>query len=118
MTVPEGYEVPTEKPDDEIVYYLVQHGGGSATALFMIVELRPGMQSILAEKCYEGHAMQIVDALRGQQEVDHLRRWKSEASEVMMGLQDLGRALGIPPGERITGPLALKYVERLKENQR
>lgn len=46
-------------------------------------------------------------------EVEQLRRWKAEASEVILGLQDLGRALGIPLGERITGPVATEAAKRL-----
>lgn len=115
MTVPEGYEMPTGVTGDEIVYALAEQPGESATTLYMVLKVSPGKQEILAGDCYPNQGMEIVDALR---EVVHLRRWKAEASEVMLGLQDLGRALGIPPGQRITGPLALEHVERLKENQR
>lgn len=50
-------------------------------------------------------------------ERDRLRRWKAEAlevMEVMEGLHDLGRALGIPLGEKVTGPLAISYAEGLR----
>lgn len=47
-------------------------------------------------------------------EVERLQRWKAEALPVMDGLQDLGKALGLPLGERITGPAAIEAVERLK----
>lgn len=46
-------------------------------------------------------------------ERDELRRWKTEALPVLDGLQELGKALGLPPGSRITGPEALAAVERL-----
>lgn len=39
-------------------------------------------------------------------EVDRLTRWKTEATEVLRGLQDLGKALGLPLGEQITGQSA------------
>ena len=42
-----------------------------------------------------------VDALVA--EVHSLRRWKAEALPVMDGLQELGGALGLPLGTRITG---------------
>lgn len=35
-------------------------------------------------------------------EVEDLRRWKAEAMEVMSGLQEVGKALGVRLGERIT----------------
>lgn len=47
-------------------------------------------------------------------EVERLTRWKSEALPVLDGLQELGKALGLPLGERITGPAALAAVEALK----
>lgn len=46
-------------------------------------------------------------------EVRRLNRWQAEALPVMAGLQDLGGALGLPLGERITGPAAVEAVERL-----
>lgn len=48
-------------------------------------------------------------------EVDRLRRWKAEAIPVIMGLQDLGRALDLRLGENITGPAALAAVNRLRD---
>lgn len=47
--------------------------------------------------------------------VDNLQRWKDEAMQVIDGLQELGRALDIQPGQRITGPAALAAVKRMKE---
>lgn len=35
-------------------------------------------------------------------EVERLRKWKAEAIEVMDGLQEVGNALGVSPGKRIT----------------
>ena len=47
------------------------------------------------------------------QKVERLTRWKAEALPVMDGLQELGRALGLPLGARITGPLAYVAAEAL-----
>lgn len=46
-------------------------------------------------------------------EVERLQRWKAEALTVMDGLQELGAALGLRIGERITGEAALKAVNAL-----
>ena len=46
-------------------------------------------------------------------EVERLERWKAEATEVMSGLRELGKALGLGLGVQITGPAALVEVERL-----
>ena len=46
-------------------------------------------------------------------EVERLERWKAEALEVMSGLQELGKALGLGLGVQITGPAALAEVARL-----
>lgn len=46
-------------------------------------------------------------------ERDELRRWKADALSVLTGLQELGKALGLPLGSRITGTEALAAVERL-----
>lgn len=62
------------------------------------------------------HARTDVPALVA--EVRRLRRWKAEALPILDGLQDLGRALDLPIGERITGPAALDAVERLREQRR
>ena len=47
------------------------------------------------------------------EQVERLDRWKFEACEVMSGLRELGKALGLPLGVQITGPAALAEVERL-----
>ena len=47
------------------------------------------------------------------EQVERLERWKAEALEVMSGLRELGRALGLGLGVQITGPAALAEVERL-----
>lgn len=49
------------------------------------------------------------------QKVERLTRWKAEAMVVMDGLQELGEALGMPLGARITGPDALAEVRRLRD---
>ena len=46
-------------------------------------------------------------------EVESLERWKFEACEVMSGLRELGKALGLGLGVQITGPAALAEVARL-----
>jgi hypothetical protein len=56
-----------------------------------------------------GHCVRAANA----DEVTRLRRWKEEATEVILGLQDLGRALGLPLGERITGESAAEAAEAL-----
>jgi len=44
-----------------------------------------------------------------------LRRWKAEATEVILGLQDLGNALGLPLGERITGTSAAAVAKAMRD---
>lgn len=51
--------------------------------------------------------------LTGTKSLTDLLRWKAEALPVLDGLQELGRALDLPLGIRITGPQALAAVERL-----
>jgi len=46
-------------------------------------------------------------------QVESLERWKVEALEVMSGLRELGKALGLGLGVQITGPAALTEVARL-----
>ena len=60
-----------------------------------------------------------TDAVRNDKrelldEIERLTRWQAEAMTVMDGLQDLGQALWLPLGERITGAAALAAVERLQ----
>lgn len=50
-------------------------------------------------------------------EVERLERWKAEALEVMSGLRELGRALGLGLGVQITGPAALAEVARLTDER-
>ena len=57
------------------------------------------------------HAREDVPWLVDQ--VESLERWKFEACEVMSGLRELGKALGLRPGVQITGPAALAEVARL-----
>lgn len=47
-------------------------------------------------------------------EVAKLRQWKAEASPVILGLQDLGKALGVRLGTRITGEAAAEQARALK----
>ena len=53
------------------------------------------------------------DVERMQKDVERLERWKAEATEVMSGLRELGKALGLGLGVQITGPAALAEVARL-----
>ena len=46
-------------------------------------------------------------------EVERLARWKAEALPVLAGLQELGKALGLPLGEQITGPRAAEEAAAL-----
>lgn len=46
-------------------------------------------------------------------EHDKLLRWKTETTEVILGLQDLGRALELPLGTRITGEGAAEIAREL-----
>ena len=57
------------------------------------------------------HAREDVPWLVDQ--VESLERWKFEACEVMSGLRELGKALGLGLGVQITGPAALAEVARL-----
>jgi hypothetical protein len=73
-----------------------------------IAELR----GILAEVDLAHLPVQLEEA-RG--EVASLARWKEEAMPVMDGLQELGKALRLPLGQRITGPAALEAVQQLHD---
>lgn len=55
------------------------------------------------------HIAEQVEAER-----DRLAQWKAEALLVMDGLQELGKALALPLGERITGPAAVEAAQRLR----
>lgn len=52
-----------------------------------------------------------VDELRA--EVERLRQWKAQATEIILDLQDLGKALHLPLGASITGTAATEAVKRL-----
>ena len=62
----------------------------------------------------EAVADAVVAAGPDADEVTRLRRWKAEATEVILGLQDLGKALGLPLGERITGTSAAQAAKALR----
>ena len=47
-------------------------------------------------------------------EVDRLTRWKTEMITVLHGLQDLGKVLGLPLGEQITGETAAEAAHALR----
>lgn len=65
-------------------------------------DVRPMVTAALAE---------VESSLTAER--DELRRWKEEALPVLSGLQNLGRALDVPLGERITGNVAAKRAEEL-----
>lgn len=56
---------------------------------------------------------QVADLAAEGDEVARLRRWKAEASSLFDGMQDLGRALGLPLGVLITGPAAIEAAAAL-----
>jgi hypothetical protein len=58
------------------------------------------------------HARTDIELLL--EENARLRRWKAEALPVIAGLQDLGRALDLPIGERITAPAAAEAAQSLR----
>jgi len=49
-------------------------------------------------------------------EVDRLTRWRTEMLEVLRGLQELGKALGLPLGEQITGQAAVVALQDERES--
>jgi predicted transcriptional regulator len=55
----------------------------------------------------------MSDQTEREDELARLRQWKAEATEVILGLQDVGKALKIRPGERITGTVAAETARRL-----
>jgi hypothetical protein len=71
------------------------------------------------------HTQHLVDLILAAEWVDReqyrdqlkrvavLETWKDEAMEVMTGLEELGKALDLPLGSRITGTLAMETVARL-----
>ena len=77
-----------------------------------------GLRSmVLNSRMLSGDA-EFVEAAREDvpwlvDQVEGLERWKFEACEVMSGLRELGKALGLGLGVQITGPAALAEVERL-----
>ena len=77
-----------------------------------------GLRSmVLNSRMLPGDA-EFVEAAREDvpwlvEQVESLERWKFEACEVMSGLRELGKALGLRPGVQITGPAALAEVTRL-----
>jgi len=88
---------------------------GPLTALEAAAAVRGDERDAEAPDGVDGHPCVRVEAyLALKAERDDLRRWKAEAAEVILGLQDLGRALGIPLGERITGPKAAEIARALE----
>lgn len=79
-----------------------------------------GLRSmVLNSRMLSGDA-EFVEAAREDvpwlvDQVESLERWKFEACEVMSGLRELGKALGLRPRVQITGLAALAEVDRLTE---
>ena len=77
-----------------------------------------GLRSmVLNSRMLSGDA-EFIEAAREDvgwlvEQVESLERWKFEALEVMSGLRELGKALGLGLGVQITGPAALAEVARL-----
>ena len=77
-----------------------------------------GLRSmVLNSRMLSGDA-EFIEAVRDDvpwlvDQVESLERWKFEAIEVMSGLRELGKALGLGLGVQITGPAALAEVARL-----
>lgn len=65
----------------------------------------------LADAEFIAAAPTLVDRLLTQ--ADRLQSWKDDALPVIFGLQDLGRALDIPLGHSITGPIAVERAQAL-----
>lgn len=88
---------------------------------FAPLRLRPDLYSVEAIGAHElrrGDAEFIAASREAAPAlldlIDQLTRWKAEALTVMGGLQELGKALGLPLGVQITGPAALEAVNQLK----
>lgn len=77
-----------------------------------------GLRSmVLNSRMLSGDA-EFIEAAREDvgwlvEQVERLEHWKFEALEVMSGLRELGKALGLGLGVQITGPAALAEVARL-----
>ncbi|MEQ9319001.1 MAG: hypothetical protein RIF41_07560 [Polyangiaceae bacterium] len=69
--------------------------------LDLVIDANKAASKILEDAIRERKAAEAErDALR--EERDRLLDWKASAMDVMSGLQDLGRALGVPLGHSIT----------------
>ena len=87
-----------------------------AAAQYMRAEIAEAEVERLTDLCDEFRKREeSQDCIRERltAEVERLERWKFEATEVMSGLRELGKALGLGLGVQITGPAALAEVERL-----
>lgn len=92
-----------------------------------IDEIRARYQRALDAKPSKGDYTQAgIDAITDSvcdipdllSKVDQLTRWKSEAMAVMGGLQELGRALNLPLGARITATSAAEKAKELTDQNR
>lgn len=81
-----------------------------------MLEVSVATHGVSAEDAeFLAHAPEDIQTLIA--EVLELEAWKREALTVMDGLQELGKALGLPIGEQVTGPEALAKVKELKESR-
>lgn len=68
-----------------------------------------------ARAVLDHHDQQVADQHTAAIEVEHLTSWKAEATALFDGLQDLGRALGLPLGTLVTGPDAVAAAQALHD---
>lgn len=70
-------------------------------------EFTPEQGEFICARC------DVLDEDAALAEIERLRQWKAEALPVLAGLQELGNALGVPLGARITGPEAAERAREL-----
>jgi len=101
-------EPSTHRPPDTYDVYLAD---GSAEVL---ANLPWELAAYIAAADPQTVLWLIREVKRLEAEVERLTRWQSEAMTVMDGLQELGVALGLPIGARITGPAAVEAATTLR----
>lgn len=93
--------------------------GDHAPPISSWIQLRTAFDQLLSTRAAEaaeaGRQEVFVTLGAVAHERDRLQRWKDEAIPVLIGLQDLGKALDLPIGTRITGPEAVKAVTAMRE---
>lgn len=81
---------------------------------FVVAEQERAAWKVAADQAAAARNDWRVRAQAAEQEAATLRRWKAEALPVIGGLQELGRALGLPLGTQITGPEAVEAAAALR----